>query len=68
MGRTNHSPRQLAAMKHNQLIGLAVAIQKQATLIMGATTPSGLAKMHASAIWGTAKDLERALRTERIDK
>lgn len=61
------SPKQRAAMTHNSLIGLAVAIQRNAETITDASTPSFEAHLLASGIAQTAKLLEQALRAERKD-
>lgn len=65
MGKTNHSPAQLAAMKHNSLIGLAVAIQKNARTIESSPTATPTAKLAAGIIWDQAYHLEQALRAGR---
>jgi hypothetical protein len=65
MGKTNLSPLQRAAMKHNSLIGLAVAIRKNAFSIYEAPTATSQAKLLADGIYITAYQLEAALRAER---
>lgn len=65
MTKTNHSPAQRAAMKHNSLIGLAVAIQKNAATIRDAETSSKSANLIAGDVLYHAKHLEQALRAGR---
>lgn len=61
------SPKQRAAMTHNSLIGLAVAIQKNADTIARAPTSDGHSIALATLTRDYAKSLEQALRAERKD-
>lgn len=65
MGKTNLSPVQRAAMQHNSLIGLSVAIQKHAELIRSGVTIKEDARIVAETIKEQAKTLEQALRAGR---
>lgn len=65
MGNPKLSPLQRAAMKHNSLIGLAVAIQKNADNIACATTPTAEAAAYAVTVRDYASLLEQALRAGR---
>lgn len=67
MGNTRLSNLQRAAMKHNQLIGLAVAIRKNAVTISDSATVTPLARGLANGIVTVAQQLEQALRAERKD-
>lgn len=65
MGKTNLTPLQRAAMQHNSLIGLSVAIQKNADTITNAATLTAEARLCAIRVRYEANRLEQALRAGR---
>lgn len=66
-GPKGPSRKQRAAIRHNSLIGLSVAIQRHAHTIEAAETSSNVARSWAATILNDAKSLEQALRAERKD-
>lgn len=64
-GHKGPSPKQREAIKHNGLIGLSVAMQKNAGTIADSSTATERAKSLAREIYTSACALEQALRAER---